>query len=104
MCSKLLYSIGPVPHHQKQVVHLHCVMQFKANNHSLYVCVSEFKAMRLLALRMRFADENINFQLAGEKLLERYGMTETGMVVSNPLEGTFAVSCPYDVHMFMMFI
>ena len=26
--------------------------------------------------------------LAGEKLLERYGMTETGMVVSNPLEGT----------------
>lgn len=26
-------------------------------------------------------------KLSGEKLLERYGMTETGMVVSNPLQG-----------------
>lgn len=26
-------------------------------------------------------------EITGHKLLERYGMTETGMVLSNPLEG-----------------
>ena len=30
---------------------------------------------------------SLGFVVSGEKLLERYGMTETGMVVSNPLQG-----------------
>ncbi len=29
----------------------------------------------------------ISAMLAGQTLLERYGMTETGMIVSNPYEG-----------------
>ena len=32
---------------------------------------------------------------AGDKLLERYGMTETGMVVSNPYQGDSCLGpCP----------
>ena len=46
----------------------------------MQVCMLSKPACCLILLQRRTL-------CAGEKLLERYGMTETGMVVSNPYKG-----------------